>query len=252
MSQENKEYIEGIFNYCDRWCEKCKFTANCLLFTQESRIKTHEILHNGDLSNIDEVLNKEFEDFKNDDDEEDYKNYMDEDFFDSINDEKEELFEHEERRKEPKHPINDLVDEYFIKSHSLIESLDSKFNFLSVSKEKHKNPVAQKAFDDFEVLMWYHTLMGAKIKRALHGLAEASKEDDDEIREIHQEDMNGSAKVGMISIKRSIKALNKLHETLPEFSNKIEEVLVLLGKILNYSDELFPDCMEFKRPGFDD
>lgn len=23
-------FIEGIYNYCDRWCEKCSFTARCL------------------------------------------------------------------------------------------------------------------------------------------------------------------------------------------------------------------------------
>lgn len=23
------EYIRGIYNYCDRWCERCPFTARC-------------------------------------------------------------------------------------------------------------------------------------------------------------------------------------------------------------------------------
>lgn len=252
MSQENKEYIDGIFNYCDRWCEKCKFTANCFLFTQESKIKTHEILHNGNMSNIEEVFDKEFDNLKNEDDKEEYDDFMDEDFFDSISDEDDDLIKHEDEEKEPEHPVNDLIDKYFLKSHSLIESIDAKFRFLSELKENHKSSIVKKAFDDFEILMWYHTLIGAKMKRALHGLDEVSKEDDEEVREIHEDDMNGSAKVGIISVKRSISALENLHDTLPEFSNDIEESLILLGKILNYSDELFPNCMEFKRPGFDD
>ena len=24
------KYIPGIYNYCDRWCERCPFTSQCL------------------------------------------------------------------------------------------------------------------------------------------------------------------------------------------------------------------------------
>jgi len=27
---ENPQYIPGIYNYCDRWCERCQFTSKCL------------------------------------------------------------------------------------------------------------------------------------------------------------------------------------------------------------------------------
>ena len=29
--------IEGIFNYCDRWCERCSFTSRCAIFDEDSR-----------------------------------------------------------------------------------------------------------------------------------------------------------------------------------------------------------------------
>lgn len=28
----NKNFISGIYNYCDRWCERCAFTARCMNF----------------------------------------------------------------------------------------------------------------------------------------------------------------------------------------------------------------------------
>ena len=28
----NKKFIAGIYNYCDRWCERCQFTSRCLNF----------------------------------------------------------------------------------------------------------------------------------------------------------------------------------------------------------------------------
>jgi hypothetical protein len=25
------KFIPGIYNYCDRWCERCRFTSRCLI-----------------------------------------------------------------------------------------------------------------------------------------------------------------------------------------------------------------------------
>src|SRR6267142_3142491 len=32
---ENPAFISGIYNYCDRWCERCAFTSRCLLYATE-------------------------------------------------------------------------------------------------------------------------------------------------------------------------------------------------------------------------
>ena len=29
---KNPDFIPGIYNYCDRWCERCAFTARCMNF----------------------------------------------------------------------------------------------------------------------------------------------------------------------------------------------------------------------------
>src|SRR2546430_15716919 len=31
----NSEFISGIYNYCDRWCERCQFTSRCFLYATE-------------------------------------------------------------------------------------------------------------------------------------------------------------------------------------------------------------------------
>lgn len=28
-NQRSEEYISGIYNYCDRWCDRCPFTSRC-------------------------------------------------------------------------------------------------------------------------------------------------------------------------------------------------------------------------------
>src|SRR5688572_13257745 len=32
----NPDLISGIYNYCDRWCERCPFTSRCLVFATEA------------------------------------------------------------------------------------------------------------------------------------------------------------------------------------------------------------------------
>src|SRR5207248_4359063 len=32
---ENPDFISGIYNYCDRWCERCPLTSRCLLYATE-------------------------------------------------------------------------------------------------------------------------------------------------------------------------------------------------------------------------
>ncbi len=34
---ENKDLISGIYNYCDRWCERCAFTSRCMNFAMSRK-----------------------------------------------------------------------------------------------------------------------------------------------------------------------------------------------------------------------
>jgi hypothetical protein len=29
-------FIPGVYNYCDRWCERCPFTGRCRVFADEA------------------------------------------------------------------------------------------------------------------------------------------------------------------------------------------------------------------------
>ena len=41
------EFIDGIFLYCDRWCERCAFTAQCLHYTLEAEESAAQKEHAG-------------------------------------------------------------------------------------------------------------------------------------------------------------------------------------------------------------
>ncbi len=253
MKHEKKEYIDGIFNYCNRWCEKCKFTSNCRLFSTESRIYTHEILNHGKLPNTEDIIKDEINDSEEFDDEIEENDFLEEidlDFEDDEEDDDDDDFINRFKEKK-EYQVEKLADEYFNKAHSFLKSLDDKFNLSERINQKSKEPEAQTLSDNIETVSWYHMFIMVKIKRALGGKGELKIGMDEFDNEISSYDMNGSAKIAAIGVKESQKALNNLLSLVEDFSSEIEEMMVLLGKILNQLDVEFPNYKDFKRPGFD-
>jgi hypothetical protein len=101
--------------------------------------------------------------------------------------------------------------------------------------------------DPEAVILWFHTLVSAKIHRALHGLADDSPEDRD-----WPADYDGSAKIALLGIDRSHAAWRALVErgvaTDAEGASFIAD-LVWLGEEL---ERVFPNAHHFVRPGFDE
>jgi hypothetical protein len=133
----------------------------------------------------------------------------------------------------------------------LLKKIEEKHHFYTTPKEKIKDPCVENLRENFEVFAWYHALIGAKISRAVNGKMSASKEEDEDSRTFVEYDMNGSAKVAMISIERSITSLNALYSLLPEYTGEISELLVKAGKLRNGVENEFPGYKDFIRPGLD-
>jgi len=108
-------------------------------------------------------------------------------------------------------------------------------------------PDAQLA-NAIEVAGWDAYLIGAKLHRALHGRDEfmhGEGFDDDPV----QNDWNGSAKVALISIRRSIAAWATIGGATgdPDAAAVAEE----LRRLETEAERTFPDAWKFIRPGFD-
>ena len=78
------------------------------------------------------------------------------------------------------------------------------------------------------------------------------KGDDDETEIGYQHDYDGSAKIGIIAIERSIQAWVKLFELLPDQEDEFLKLLAMLEKMKTMAVAEFPHAESFKRPGFDD
>jgi hypothetical protein len=245
MSEENKSYIARIYNYCDRWCEKCKYTAHCLLFTNESKIVTQQILKPGETLDIEKIFNMDFDK---------YQDELQDEMLDraSENGEEQENINEEDDVEINKHPISKLADQFFLGSHLLIKRMDERYNFYALSNKRRFDPHFNSVFEEFEIFVWFHSLITAKIKRAISGKIEMLKDDDEDMISIREYDMNGSAKISIIVLEKTIKALNKLFNEMPEFKDDISSLQVIAGELLNMTEKEFPGYNSFIRPGFDE
>ncbi|MFN3694182.1 MAG: hypothetical protein ACK4UV_04160, partial [Ignavibacterium sp.] len=59
MNEEN--FIAGIYNYCDRWCERCNYTDRCRLFFSDAERDIQHIINDED-SHDPKIFTKDIED----------------------------------------------------------------------------------------------------------------------------------------------------------------------------------------------
>jgi hypothetical protein len=252
---ENTDLIPGIYNYCDRWCERCAFTHRCMTYglekemfpDQESREisngKFWEELHHS--FNLTLELLKEFGKEQGID--------PDEIAFEA------EKGKQEERRTEAdESPAAKAAKRY---SNMVSEWIERNEDFL---KEREKvltrelelgiaepEATAASIIDALEVIRWYQMQITVKLVRALEGeyvLKETME--DEEMCDILK-DSDGSAKVALIGIDRSVGAWGDLQNHFPEQSDSIMNVLVHISKLRANIEGLFPHARRFVRPGFD-
>jgi hypothetical protein len=102
--------------------------------------------------------------------------------------------------------------------------------------------------DAREIISWYQPLIQVKIMRALQGMAEAEETDPGG----WERDADGSAKVALIGIDRSLAAWRILHERLQQGWKDIREIMLLLERLRRKVEAVFPGARAFVRPGFDE
>ena len=102
--------------------------------------------------------------------------------------------------------------------------------------------------DATEVIHWYQYLIAAKITRGLMGRQDEEEELDEDL----PKDSDGSIKVALIAMDRSISAWRIMQVALPDGAQSIVPLLVALERLRQITEQVFPDARDFIRPGFND
>ncbi|HET6990366.1 MAG TPA: hypothetical protein VFJ43_03535, partial [Bacteroidia bacterium] len=145
----------------------------------------------------------------------------------------------------------EVADDFFENEKTFFDEKEKEIKLqfdLGVNEEKIKKEI-EELRDLFDIISWYNSQIWVKLLRALSGKFE---DDGWEIKNGFQRDYDGSAKVALIGIDRSIIAWGKLYELFPQKTNEIISVLLHVDRLRKQVENEFPDARSFKRPGFDE
>jgi hypothetical protein len=251
---DNPNFISGVYNYCDRWCERCPFTSRCMNYSI-----SQEELYDPDSIDVDnpEFTEKIFDVFKVSSE---LLTEMAEEHDIDLTDIDTE--EYEQERKSSKEAAKNntcsieankytsLVKEWFESSENLFLDKEEELNNQLDLNIAGTNPVeaSDKIKDSIEVILWYQHQIYVKIMRALNSKFLEVREDWDDI----PKDSDGSAKVALIGIENSIIAWELLNHQLRDNKDSILDILIHLDRLRNQVDKEFPDARKFIRPGLDE
>jgi regulator of sigma D len=241
---DSGKFIPGIYNYCDRWCERCSLSHKCLTYAHEQEMRAEcndpetNIL---DSEKLWEQIRLSFEVTLDmiSENAKDFGIHLDE-------------LDDGEVPEYVEGPVVEMASEYGCAMGKWLEEneekLISKANQLLAIYDTKES--ATKFADAIEIVQWYCYYIRAKIHRSFFNLnsrmmSEGSDED-------VLADNKGSAKAAILAINRSMEALAFLFLQLKDQEDEILNFLRQLSGIRKQLLTTFPTAMEFKRPGFDD
>lgn len=236
----NPDLISGVYNYCDRWCERCPLTSRCLVYATEQE----------------------------DDDSPESRDVRNEAFWRKLGAifletremvvewarearvdltgpaEGEEKRSHRRRQLIDNHPLAKSGKKYANAASDWFREFDQTIEISDLRATENEREHLE---DAREVIQWYQYQIAVKTIRALSGRRE---EEDPELADFPK-DSDGSAKVALIGIDRSIAAWRLMQLSLPERADSIVTLILQLERLRYRLETGFPQARRFIRPGFD-
>ena len=247
-------FISGVYNYCDRWCERCPLTSRCLVYATEQQDDaedpTSRDINNrafwkrleGMLREAKEMLEEMMKEHGIEIDPADLAAEAEE----------------EKRRREEawEHPCAvagtayaKAVRAWFETAGPLFqergEALESQCRMELPGTDPERD--ALRLQDATEIIRWYQHQIAVKVMRAVHS---AGGEDAMDVP-FERSDADGSAKVVLLGIDRSVAAWAELLRQMPDEQDRILPLLASLGRLHRDVEAIFPNARAFIRPGFD-
>jgi hypothetical protein len=254
----DSKFISGIYNYCDRWCERCSFSNRCSVYAMEredvdadpaARDVDNQKFWDKLLRNFLEMIEMIRADAK--------KRGID------LDDPKLQADVAEQQRAERRLAAKNLpvasvaksymtaTDKWFDQAKPLLEAKVGELKTQVELEIGDPKGEAEKLSDFTDVVRWYQHFIYVKLRRAISSRARKDLETNEELKEILN-DGDGSAKIALIAMDRSIAAWSGLRDALGEDSgDSILDLLAQLAKIRRETEKLFPHARAFVRPGFD-
>lgn len=257
---DDDSYIEGVYNYCHRWCERCPFTERCLNYTISSEMfpdeESQDIHHKAFWEGLGSVFAQTMELLR----EMAVEQGVD---LEAVNS-PEERAAYDKRQALLDAAVEDsllhqaaeeyvsLADLWFDTSKELFQSKGEELTRLALAglDESHLEEKAVSLADAVEVIRWYQLFIGVKLMRAISGAIDEEDDDPEMLAEFGR-DSDGSAKIALIAIDHSIGAWGVLLAAFPDRETETLTILAHLDRLRRAGERQFPNARAFIRPGWD-
>jgi hypothetical protein len=238
----NPDLISGIYNYCDRWCERCPLTSRCLVYATEQEdddsLKSHDIRNEAFWQKLGSIFLETREMIVE---------WAKEAGVDLAAPEDEARY-HRKRQLIDNHPLAKSGKKYANAASDWFREFDQTIEISDLRATENDRENSERLEDAREVIQWYQYQIAVKTIRALSGRREEEAAESPEF----PKDSDGSAKVAMIGIDRSIAAWRLMQLSLPERAGSIVPLILQLECLRHRLEKGFPQARDFVRPGFDD
>jgi hypothetical protein len=253
---DNPQFISGIHNYCDRWCERCGFTSRCSSYAMEKAFEEEaespdagQQLH---LKALDDHLSWTLDAGPEDADPDETEDI--DDLAEMMSAER--SFEDQmERRAHEEHDCSSTARMYLDMSRKWLKDSgagddDRSGRTSDAFWADVEQSARAQAGEALEVIQWYQFFIYVKLMRAVSGLSSVPPAPG--LEDYKAQDANGSAKIALIGIDRSIAAWEVLVNAAPRHRGAMSKLLAQLTGLRQAAEETFPQARAFVRPGFDE
>ncbi len=251
---EHPEFISGIYNYCDRWCDRCVFTSRCANYHFSNDAEAYpecdepasvaSLEHLGGVFETTLTLLWELAEEEG----------IDLSDFDVEQAAIEAWHSEEEAAGHPCCRLSgeyaEQVDGWFGEAERLFLE---KGEELQLSERLHLpdlDPLGEavELRTAVEILRWYQHFIHVKLSWAVQSAQEERASGLPDI----PNDSDGSAKIALIAMDRSVDAWVELRRQLPGEADRILDFLAILDRLGRLTEDAFPRARSFVRPGFDE
>jgi hypothetical protein len=248
--------IPGVYNYCDRWCERCTLTARCLSFKMDrvTQARRGEPAGDNTAGSFWDDIARSFALARRLVEREARRQGIDLDAPDALIE-----AEREERRRlrtaaREGSVLHHAASAYWKSAKTLLERLRPQLDDTAAELQVqarlgagHPEAAAAEIGDALEVVRWYLFFIDVKLQRAIASRIDRVRDGDDGF----PSDADGSAKIALVAIDRSIGAWARLRAHFQPEADPILDLLVQLERLRRAAEREFPAARAFQRPGFD-
>jgi hypothetical protein len=256
------DFIESIYNYCDRWCEECAFTARCFLYAQEQRMMERHVLRGEDPDDPKVAM-------------QDVKDSLKQAMRMLAKVAREQGIDlnalppaRGDRKHRSEHPLNQRARRWLDRVGALLKRLRQDLASVSESPEAQQfagwlPPDARDAEqliealtnlrDGADLLSRYRFLIPVKIARALSGIGEAGDEDDvPDTYGYRRLDSLRTVRLVIACLERAEAALWTVSEIHDDWRDPALSLVVETQALRQAVGDHFAGWQEVRRPGFDE